>query len=142
MHAMIARPGPATTIAMPARERIERAGFQNRADDVASFDGHGVRIVKYDGESRVGVLKSGIQALSFIVAPPENKLGGIRDSERLLMIANFLGELRSLRIPNYQNGGGSHPALMILFNAGVQEAADLPTEALKEAYAEAVKKNA
>lgn len=61
------------------------------------------------------------------------------DKERLLMIANFLGEVRSLRIPNYQNRGGPHQALMILSDAGVREAADLPTEALKEAYAEAVK---
>lgn len=63
------------------------------------------------------------------------------DKERLLMIANFLGEVRSLRIPGYQNGGGPHPALMILSNAGVREAAALPTEALKEAYADAVKKD-
>lgn len=63
------------------------------------------------------------------------------NKERLLLIANFLGEVRSLRIPDYQNGGGPHPALMILLNAGVEEAADLPTEALKEAYATAVKKD-
>lgn len=63
------------------------------------------------------------------------------DKERLLMIANFLGEVRSLRIPGYQNGGGPHPALMILSNAGVREAAELPTEALKEAYAEAVNRD-
>lgn len=63
------------------------------------------------------------------------------DKERLLMIATFLGEVRSLRIPGYQNGGGPHQALMILSNAGVQEAANLPTKALKEAYAEAVKKD-
>jgi hypothetical protein len=63
------------------------------------------------------------------------------DKERLLMIANFLGEVRSLRIPDYQNGGGPHPALMILYNAEVREAADLPTEALKKAYADAVKKD-
>ncbi len=63
------------------------------------------------------------------------------DQERLLMIANFLGEVRSLRIPDYQNGGGPHPALMILYNANVRVAADLPTEALKKAYADAVQKD-
>lgn len=63
------------------------------------------------------------------------------DKERLLMIANFLGEVRSLLIPEYKNGGGPLPALMILYNAGVREAADLPTEALKKAYADAVQKD-
>jgi hypothetical protein len=63
------------------------------------------------------------------------------DKERLLMIAKFLGEVRSLRIPGYQNGGGPHPALMILYNANVRGAADLPTEALKKAYADAVQKD-
>jgi hypothetical protein len=63
------------------------------------------------------------------------------DKERLLMIAKFLGEVRSLRIPGYQNGGGPHPALMILYNANVRIAADLPTEALKKAYADAVQKD-
>jgi hypothetical protein len=63
------------------------------------------------------------------------------DKKRLLMIADFLGEVRALRIPDYQNGGGPHPALMILSNAGVREAENLPTEALKNAYAEAVKKD-
>ena len=63
------------------------------------------------------------------------------DKERLLMIANFLREVRSLRIPNYQNRGTNMPGRDILEKAGVHEVADLPTQAQKDAVAAAVKKN-
>lgn len=61
--------------------------------------------------------------------------------ERLLMVANFLGEVRSLRIPGYQNQGTNLPGREILEKAGVREVADLPTQAQKDAVAAAVKKN-
>lgn len=63
------------------------------------------------------------------------------DKERLLMIANFLGEVRSLRIPNYQNQGTNLPGREILAKAGVREAAELPTQEERDAFAAAVKKN-
>jgi len=63
------------------------------------------------------------------------------NKDRLMMVASFLGEVRSRRISNYQNGGGIKPAHLILDKEGVDKAADLPTEVLKEAYAKAVKEN-
>lgn len=63
------------------------------------------------------------------------------DKERLLMVADFLSEVRSLRIPDYQNQGTNLPGREILAEAGVREAADLPTQAQKNAYSAAVKKN-
>jgi hypothetical protein len=63
------------------------------------------------------------------------------DKERLLMIADFLREVRALRIPNYQNRGTNMPGREILENAGVHEVVDLPTQAQKDAVAAAVKKN-
>lgn len=63
------------------------------------------------------------------------------NKDRLLMIAEFLGEIRSLRIRNYQNRGTNIPGREILENAGVHEVADLPTQAQKDAVAAAVKKN-
>ncbi|MEO8615218.1 MAG: hypothetical protein ABI600_08770 [Luteolibacter sp.] len=63
------------------------------------------------------------------------------DKGRLLMIADFLSEVRTLRIPNYQNQGTNMPGREILEKAGVHEVADLPTQAQKDAVATAVKKN-
>ncbi len=63
------------------------------------------------------------------------------DKGHLLMIATFLGEVRSLRIPDYQNQGTNMPGREILNKAGVHEVADLPTQALKDAVAAEVKKN-
>lgn len=63
------------------------------------------------------------------------------DKARLLMIASFVGEVRSRLIPDYKNQGTTQPGLQILLNAQVREAADLPNAALKDAYAKAVKQN-
>lgn len=63
------------------------------------------------------------------------------DKARLLMVASFLGEIRSRRIPNYKNGGTRIPGIQILQKAGVENVADLPTADLKEAYTNALKKN-
>jgi hypothetical protein len=63
------------------------------------------------------------------------------DKDRLLMVASFLGEIRTLRIPGYQNQGTNLPGREILENAGVRKAADLPTQSQKDAFAEAVSKN-
>ena len=40
VHSSITRAGAAAAVPMPAGERIERAGNENGADDVAGFDGH------------------------------------------------------------------------------------------------------
>lgn len=63
------------------------------------------------------------------------------NQECLLMIANFLGEIRSHRIPHYRNRFRKVVGTDILISAGVRDPSDLPTEELKDAYTKANKIN-
>ncbi len=70
------------------------------------------------------------------------KLRHIRENqEPFLMAADFLSEVRSRRILGYRSKVIQHPGREILEAAKVHEVADLPTEAQKEAVANAVMKN-
>ncbi len=60
---------------------------------------------------------------------------------RLLMVADFLGEIRSRRIPNYKNQGTNAPGLKILIAAGTMEAKELTNPEQKAAYEKAVEQN-
>jgi hypothetical protein len=60
---------------------------------------------------------------------------------RLLMAADFLGEIRSKRIPGYKNLGTNQPGRRILMEAGVMEPAKLSDPKQKAAYEMAIKQN-
>lgn len=65
-----------------------------------------------------------------------------KEKSRLLSIAQFIGEIRTNMIPDYQNQGTSYPGLDILNQSGVSNVSALTDSSQIEAYNEAVKENA
>jgi hypothetical protein len=78
---------------------------------------------------------------SFIVMNYFN-LREVRENRQwLLLVADFISEVRARRIPDYRNKGTKLPERKILEAAGVHSIAELPTAALKEAAAQAILQN-
>lgn len=66
------------------------------------------------------------------------------DKASLIDVADFIGEIRSCRIPDYRNRGTARPGLDILLQAGISDAnnAHLMTNPVQiKAYAKAVEDN-
>jgi hypothetical protein len=59
----------------------------------------------------------------------------------LVAVAKFVGEVRSRRIPNYDNQSTKDPGWRILSQAGVSDASSLTNPVVKEAYQRAVQDN-
>jgi hypothetical protein len=63
------------------------------------------------------------------------------DKSQMIAVARFIGEVRSIIIPNYRNRGTGWPGHEILQQAGVMNANAITNPVLKEVYKKAVEDN-